>query len=563
LLIGVLALLIGLAATPRAEACKGHPPPPFCGKSLVLAQAAPPVVLLPGGGTFDIPATVYFKLTSFPAGSGICPAGPYTVDVSFTVTCSPTADGTGSIAGAPLSLGYNDFVIPVTLPAGPPRICNVDGVATVTLADGMVVTAVNDSVVCLAEPAPANPALPRLDMELLGPPGSEIQKAHPGDQSVFTYRITNNDQVRSYSGQLAVESVNSSRLPGMSGPQPPGTGVYPISDPGLGDNFPIRFLDDLVEGCVPLPLDPSLPIVPNLIEPLVIPPASFIDIDIFSRHWGMCANGSCSRGKLVLDGLFSDSTQGLACSGFVNAVDTSVPPLYLWPDSGEIAEFPVPPNPALGVLTFTGEPLPALPVQLDMQVLPPQLLVGGLPVLAPPQLFAGIFEPELGRVQTQWQNPGGVMPPGDPFELQLQLELQPPPGVEVEIVELNLVPEAPTGFSDISPFAMGRVGIRLPPVGPDFDGFLEFTLQLSGQAVDDNAERRDLIFDDVQLAISGSATGMNVQLLGQVAPGSGSLLPVLELYHDLTGFLTQGLPAFLFEDGFDSGDTTNWSLTVP
>lgn len=564
-LLAGLLFVLGLGFAPVAEACKGHPPPPSCGKTLVISQGAPPVVLLPGGGTFDIPVTVYFRMTGFPSGTNICPIGPFTVDVDMTVTCSPSADGTGSISAATLVQGYNDFLIPVTLPAGPSRVCQVDGVATVLLSDGMELTATNDSLVCIAEPAPGNPALPRLDFELFGDPDDVIQNHHPGDQGVFTYRITNNDPVETYTGQLAVESVNSSRLPGMSGPAPPGTGVFPISDPGLGDNFPIRLPHELINGCVPLPLEPQLPIVPTILEPLVIPPGEFFEFDIFTRSWGMCADGSCSRAKLLVDGDFSGGDSGLACSGFVHAADTSVPPQYLWPDSGEVTQFPLPVNPAQGQLTFVGQPAPGLPMQIDAQIQQPQLFVGGKPIPLPPQLEAGFFEPELGRIAAQWQDPQGVLLPTDPFQMMLHMDLFPSPGnmFETQLMHLDLVGGAPTGFEDIAPFAMGRLGILLPGGDPDFDAFLDFTLQLSGQATDENGERRDLIFDQVNIALSGNGVGLDIQLQGTIAPGSGKQIPLLQIYQDLTGFLTQGITPFLFADGFESGDTSLWSLTFP
>ncbi|MEM7355989.1 MAG: hypothetical protein AAF657_34550, partial [Acidobacteriota bacterium] len=274
LTLGLVGLTL-LAAQP-AGACGGTPPQPFCGKTLVLSQGAPSVLLLPGGGTFDVPITVFFQMFDFPPGTGLCPGGPYAVDVDLTVTCTPAGDGSGSISGSAIVFGYNDFNIPVTLPAGPPRMCTVDGTATVTLLDGMVLEATNDSMLCLAEPAPGDPSLPRLDLELtLGLP---IAKVHPGDQTAHTYRITNNDPTATFSGLLGIEMVNSARLPAISGPMPPGTGAFAISSPGNADNFPIGLPENLVDGCLPLSRDPALPIVPFIEEPILLPPGQFIDV---------------------------------------------------------------------------------------------------------------------------------------------------------------------------------------------------------------------------------------------------------------------------------------------
>ena len=76
-------LLTTLWLAPSAEACVGPPPEPFCTKTLQLAIAGPPLVLLPDGGTFEVSALVYFGLLEFPPGFGICPDGPYTVDIDW------------------------------------------------------------------------------------------------------------------------------------------------------------------------------------------------------------------------------------------------------------------------------------------------------------------------------------------------------------------------------------------------------------------------------------------------------------------------------------------------
>ena len=109
-------------------------------------------------------------------GFGICPAGPYAVTVDLELTCTGGPGATASVT-VPIALGYNSVDVDVTLPAGPPRLCTVAGDATTTLADGMVLTATGDTAVCIVEPSPANPSVPRLDLQHLTP---EIQAVHPG-----------------------------------------------------------------------------------------------------------------------------------------------------------------------------------------------------------------------------------------------------------------------------------------------------------------------------------------------------------------------------------------------
>lgn len=561
-----LALTIFLVATP-SRACGGKPAP-FCGKTLVLSQAAPPVILLPGGGSFDIPVTVYFKVLGFPAGSGICPPGPYTADIELTVTCTPAGDGGGSLTAVPLAFGYNDLNVTVTLPAGPPRICEVAGVATTAFSDGMVLSAGSDSLVCLGDPAPGDPSLPRLDMELIG--GEAITKVHPGDQSAWVYRITNNDPTESYSGLLSLEMLNSSRLPDMIGPPIPGANGFSISDPGLGDNFPLGFLGDLVDGCLPLPLEPTLPVIPLIETPILLPPGDFIEVDAFARPWGMCADGSCGRAKVLLDGTFSDTSGGIACSGFVSAADVTVPPLYLWPDSGQTMFFLPPPDPFLGRLTGFGEFLPKLGVMIDLLTLPPQLAIDGQPPLPlPPQMFSEPLDDTSGRTHAHFEDPEGLFGADSFFDIFYRIEISPSPQepFQTELIGMELVGGAPSGFESQAPFAVGQLGIRLPG-STDFDGFLELMPQISGLAFDENGEGRDLVFGLVELLPSGDGLGVDIHLQGQVAPGTGQQILALDLFQDFRGYLAEQIPlpcpdCNIFGNGFESGNTAAWSSAVP
>ncbi|MEO1085197.1 MAG: hypothetical protein AAFY88_13235, partial [Acidobacteriota bacterium] len=434
--------------TPPAEACLfSQPPPPFCGKSLHIASAVPRVHLLPGGGVIDVSALLYFTMVDFPAGSGICPAGPYTADVDVTVTCTPGPGGSGSVVAAPITLGFNELTVPVTVGAGTSRMCSITIKSTVTLGDGMVLTATSDSKVCLAEPAPDDAGLPRLDLELVGGPGDEIVRVHPGDQGDVTYRLTNNDPEDSFTGRMVADSVNVARLPGASGPMPPGTGVFSISDPVQGDNFPLAYAEDLFEGCVLLPEDPANPAVPTRQRDITLAPGESIDIDIYTRSWGMCADGSCSRSTVQVDGEFSDLSTGLACAGFISAAETAVAPTYGWPDAGDVAEAS---SSVPGSVQLAGEPRPAQGRIVTLFWLLISLLIDDVPEPTSPLIFSDTVMPELGRTQVQWNLPK-PFPVDSVFDIEYQLTLGIAPPVAIELVELDLLGEIPTGFADIAP----------------------------------------------------------------------------------------------------------------
>ena len=566
--IFALALLVlGAMPSPVAGCMFSGPPPPFCGKTLVVSAAVPGSLLLPGGGgAFDLSVLVYFGLFDFPAGTGICPDGPYSVTVDVTATCAGGGDG-GGMATETLVTGFNTLTVPITLTAGPPRLCDLTVRATTTLADGMVVDIESDTVVCVADPAPADPSLPRLDLQLLGPAGSELARVHPGDQSSHTYRVTNNDEADSFLGELQVEMVNTSRLPGASGPMPPGTGVFSISDPVEGDNFPIGFTDDLFEGCLLLPPDPTNPAIPTLVEPLDLAPGEFVDVDVFTRPWGMCADGSCGRAKLTVAGDFSDVTAGLACAGFVTAADVLVPPTYAWPDAGEVLEPQPPPSP--DTTTVRGEPRPGDEKDIDLMTGPIDLVVDGLPVPIPEIPFSDLVNPTLGRTQVQLFDGGTTFEVDSFFDIAYEIELAPSQGetFDVELRQLDLIGSAPTGFEEISPSAMALVALGQAGSPFQVDSFFDVAYQIQVVGIDNQNERRPIRFQNREMTARTDGTGFRVRLGGgQVTAGTGNELLALELIQDFRGFASeveQGSLGEIFTDGFESGNVSAWSTSTP
>ncbi len=553
-------LFIFAAPDPTAACISSQPPQPFCGKTLVLSQAVPGVVLLPGGGTFDVTTLVNFNLFDFPPGSGLCPGGPYTVTVELTATCTPGADGSGMTTTG-IGLGFSEVIVPVTVGAGPPRLCEITGTATMTLADGMVLTTESDAVACLAEPAPGNPDLPRLDLQLLTP---EVVPIHPGDQAGYVYRITNNDPTESFDGELTVETVNTSRLPGASGPMPPGTGVFSVSDPVEGDNFPVAFVEDLVEGCVLLPPDPPNPTIPLIAQPVSLGPGEFVDIEVFARAWGMCGSGSCSRAKVVLDGDFADLTPGLACAGFITAVDSQIPPSYLWPDGGQAAQ--VLPGGPPNQVTLFGQPFPGRDASIDLATVQAQLIVNEIPFQLPPNFFSELVEPERARTQMQFADPKGFQVDSF-FDIQIEIDFAPSPGesFQTELRQMELIGGAPTGFENVAPAGQGLAEIREP--GFPVDSFFDITYQIDAVGIDETLDRRQITFSGVGMERRPDGSGFRVMLQGgQVAPGDGNQLLAIEFNQDFRGFFSElptGQPALIFTDGFESGNVSAWSTSVP
>ena len=564
-----LVLLVALPPRPAAG-CVGPPPEPLCTKTLQLAIAGPPVILLPSGGSFDVSALIYFGLWDFPAGSGICPAGPYTADISITATCAPTgADGSGQLLGATLGAGYNELTVPVTVPAGPPRRCVLDAVATLSLADGMVLTESADNVACLGDPAPGMPAEPRLDLRLVGAPGEEIARVYPGDPVGFVYEIVNNAPTESYQGTLTADSLNESRMPGSSGPMPPGTAVISVSDPAAGENFPLELLpgrfdlldgEPVAEGCIALPPDPTDPGIPVKTLSLELAAGASTFVTLRSRPWGLCADGSCGRSTLNLEGAFSDGSRGLACSGIVTAADTSRTPGHACEDAGEVVRLPPPPDPRK--LTSTGSPRAGVDVEIDTEVTSVSLTEDGAPA-APAIPFSGVLDAHRGRVQLQFAETFAV---DSFFDITLEITFAPGPGgapITTEVVALDLV-GAPTGFETSAPFAAPLVRLEDDPTAA-LVGFFQPEIQLSAVAIDNLGGRRPLSFGGIDFVPLAAGAGLRGTLSGgRVTAGPGTSLDAIEIAMDLRGFLSsQPQGELIFEDGFESGNVSRWSASTP
>lgn len=555
--IAIAGLTLTTISPRWSDACVGPPPPPFCGKTLVWSHAGPPVLLLPGGGTFSVAGLLFFDLVDFPAGSGICPSGPYGARVTLTVTCSPAGDGGGTIT-VPVTTGFTNVSVPVTLPPGPPRICTVSGTASMTLGDGMTLDASSESVLCLADPAPGNPSLPRLDLTLLGLPGSEIVRVHPGDQAGYLYRVVNNDPSETFSGTFEVEMLNTARMPFAGGPMPPGTGPFSVSDPVQGDNFPVGFEEDLFLGCVVIPPDPTDPQPATILRDILLEPGESIDVPVFSRPFGACADGSCNRGTVVVDGTFGAADPALACTGFVTAADTGAAPSYQWPDSGEVARA-TPTGPAR--ITLSAKPKPEEdPVDIDFTATQVTVTVDGNPVVVPPIPFADTFDAERGRIQLQLPDTFNV---DSLFDIVVRMDIELPPGqpIGIELVQLSLLPSAPTGFLRTAPAGLGR--IRVDDFLDRVDSFFDLAYQASAVGIDNTGARRNLVLDQVAMDRLPDGSGFVTRLTGTVEPGPGSVLDALEIALDLRGFVSpepQG--TFLFEDGFESGNVSRWSSST-
>ncbi len=249
----------------------------------------------------------------FPSAASCPPAGPLGAP-SATASIN-TASGT-MVLPACTSAGANTpYTVTVSVPVGTPAgVYCVIGTANVTFADGMVLTQSGDTIVCLVDPAPNQPTVPRLGLQLVSEP---FPRMAPGDQTVATYRITNNDPNNSVQiSAFATSKQGALRPQGGNEAQ----GIFAVSSP-FGDDFPIMFNPG--SQCVPLPDHPYTQ--PEACEPMpLIPPGKSAVINVGIRSYGQCGDGSCSEATLRVEGRFSDGTPAMACAGMSLLVDTSM-----------------------------------------------------------------------------------------------------------------------------------------------------------------------------------------------------------------------------------------------
>ncbi len=303
-----------------------------CLKSMVLSKAVPRVVLKPPATSvnFNVESNLFITTptqnncgTACPGGGTSPIGGSLGVTLHPTPGAAPIANGMISTSAGTMAMPtssaagvFNPYLVPVTVPAATPVGCyTVVGNAIVPFADGTTLTQKGDTLVCLVEPAPGQPTVPRLNLELLTP---TMPRMAPGDQHVSMYRVTNNDPMF----PVTLTAFGNSKQNAL---RPSGgnefQGVFTISNP-FGDDFPIMFNPGAT--CIPLPSHPyTQPQITQSLPPLG--PGMSTTINVGIRSYGQCASGSCSESTFRVEGTFGDGSTAKACAGMVLFSDTSMP----------------------------------------------------------------------------------------------------------------------------------------------------------------------------------------------------------------------------------------------
>ena len=481
----------------------------------------------PGPVPVTIPTAVVLTVT------GTCfqtCAPPYSATVVLTANCTPGGMASSAPVMVQVNPGINPVPVPLVLPGVGPRVCVISGSVTVTLAGpgcpAGTLIARGPTEVCVVEPAPGNPTVPRLDLSHVAPPGGEIVRVHPGDRASMKYRITNHDPCAAFTGMVRVDMRNVAILPeGTSAAR------FAVADPaGKSEHFPIEFGDDLCGMKDPCPILPPIPqnqLTSERLRPILLQPGESRIIDIVARPWSMCANGSCGESLIKITGSFTDGSKGLACAGAVVVADTTVPPERCCADSGAAVKLGVL-DPVVGMLSLDGEPLAGQPWQATLSA-----------KAAPPvevRTTAIKLADTYGRIsQTVIGNPPL---PGVPLTVPVQLQFMPgrnSPKLTLQKLMIDVIPNAPAGVHDSAPIAKGTAALS----DGNRNSTLEIFYQLSASSSDGHTPK-------VSMRLTPAAGGFTVAATIVPAP---DFRPPLVIHHDFRAFAVGLVPAMACAQG--------------
>ncbi len=326
-LAGTAGLGLVAAATPappRSPYCTPQYPIGIaCVKSVSVTKAVPATVLVgPAGTTFDVLVTV--NTDSGPQPGFACAMAAAVVGGMITIdVCdaggATIATNTIPIPARPAGFQSETYEVPITLPAGtPPGEYDVKGTVPIqfdvdSTNPPQTISGGGDTKLCVAEAAPQDPSLPRLALETISRP---LVNCPPGAQFHQVYRVRNNDPVHAVSLQVEARSRQNAVMP-VPDPSNPGMdSAFSISAPSGGDDFPIEFVELLPpDGVLPLPPNPPGYVQMPLMKAISIPPGGTEIVEVATRSYPGCSDGSCSEYVLLVVGTFANGDPAAACVG--------------------------------------------------------------------------------------------------------------------------------------------------------------------------------------------------------------------------------------------------------
>ncbi|HEX9652426.1 MAG TPA: hypothetical protein VGA99_01840, partial [bacterium] len=253
----------------------GGTPVPNCGRTMWLALLTPRNIVFRAGVPIQVPVGVmpylFWNVNAPCAQPAVGASAPgvstpasifNNASLIINVTCTP-------LGGSPVQLGpfiYN-FDLPAMpgiqpndsvsfdVPAGTfdgsvPVICDVSGTYAVDFTNGTgagMLSASNQTEVCIVPPSADDVNLPRLDFKYIPKQGGLFERLRRGDQGYFYFLASNNDLRNSVELNLTTNLDSRGNLPDGFNPGDPAQAyqslVYSTQDL-RGDFYTHNFVDN-------------------------------------------------------------------------------------------------------------------------------------------------------------------------------------------------------------------------------------------------------------------------------------------------------------------------------
>lgn len=340
-----LSLTLVLVTVTVLIACMGSPTPPSCPQSIYFAKTTTGSVLIPAGSPAFTAPIGLSPFISWDDPTVAC-ADPASASATFILSCTPPGGSAFSLGPVTFPLttpttpgAQASSTVAFPIPAGtPPSVCTVMGTYDVVFGAGIgtgTLSATGDTQVCLVEPSPSDSTLPRLDLQLITPPGGEpgVFPLHQGDQTWIYFKAFNNDLTHSATFNFFSEGRQIAGLPDGFDDEDAAydAGVFRISNTD-GDVFPSDFFFE--NDALPidrLPGDPLSPDPGRLDGEFTLEPGEVEVFGIAINSFGACADGSCNERNICADVELTnggDPEFAKLCTQFAYLVDNELGPRY-------------------------------------------------------------------------------------------------------------------------------------------------------------------------------------------------------------------------------------------
>jgi MYXO-CTERM domain-containing protein len=230
--------------------------------------------------------------------------------------------------------------------------CQVWGTLHMDTDQGTFTVPCKSTPICFQEPPEDDETVPKLTLSLVTLTASKLTEslagAAPGVPVLHRFKLKNHSDA-TFEGAIQVTSDNLNEQASWEPAFDGAAGWSHNLSVGDGDDFPMEVYAkvdvDTHDPCFALPT-PESSISPTASLPsIVLVAGDEIFFHVYTRSWGLCADGSCSRVVIKAEGDLTGGTNNNSipvsvCSGTNVIVEIEVPPPsshdpYDCPDNGE------------------------------------------------------------------------------------------------------------------------------------------------------------------------------------------------------------------------------------